>query len=122
MTITGDKDLFGCGAATIGGISYDSGNGAPGFVKKILTHKTKYVFYVMADAQPKDPEQTFMIRVQKYIEKENLGPMIESEGWHYNEAHGPRYIKIYVWRPDYKVGAAWLEKNKDVKAIGDSMW
>jgi len=122
FSFSGDKSIFGCSTAVIGGVSVERNIKGDQFVKTALTNKIKYTFYVMCDAQPKDPKDTTMIRAKKYIEDEKLGPIIESEGWHYNEAHGPRYIKIYIWRPDYEMGEKWLKTHEDVKSSRDSMW
>lgn len=108
----GYGDLFGGGVVCVNGVNYHGTSGLQ-FVKTIAGHKKKYAFYVMADAQAKDPNGTSMQAAKAYIEKENLGPMIETEDWWYNECHGPRYIKIYVWRPDWE-GAdfkKWVKKN-----------
>jgi hypothetical protein len=126
MIIDGRKELFGCNAAVVSGISSSYGGAMPPekMVKTIVTHKSKFAFYAFADAQKEDPKETYMIKFKEYVEKHDLGPLLETEGWHYNEAHGPRYIKIYVWRPafDSESMKNWLEKNKTTKTLNDSPW
>ena len=113
LNINGHKSLFGCGVATANGLYYQGENGAEEAVKGLLSSKEKYAFFVMADAKPKDPKNTLAQAIKVLIEKHNLGPIIESDGWHYNEAHGPNYIKIYVWHPDWDGEGVnkWLNKH-----------
>ena len=113
---------FGCGAAILSGVGY-GGYDIPKWVKKLLTQKQQWAFYVMADAKHKNPQDTQCQKFQAYIEKHDLGPIIESDGWHLNEAHGPNYIKIYVWRPDWDGDGVkkWLKANEGLK-VEVSMW
>lgn len=117
-----NKDHFKCGISTC--YSCSAENQKPEvMVKSLVGGVDKYGFYVMADAQKKDPDGTSMMKFSAYVQEHNLGPIIESEGWHYNEAHGPKYIKIYVWRPDYegKDFKAWMEANINIVGKKDMM-
>ncbi len=106
--------LGNCGATTVAGVSWNqNAQGAENFVKQMMGSKEKWAFYVMADAQMKDPKNTLCQGMQKYVEKHNLGSVIET-GWYYNEAHGPRYINIYVFTPDWEGEDTkkWLDEFK----------
>ena len=123
LQIVNDPTMFGCNVAVVRGIS-SSGLHAKTAIKILLSSAIKHTFYVMADAQVENPKDTSAFALQKYIAEHNLGPMIESDKWYFNEAHGPRFIKIYIWRPDWESQAVkdWLEANKDIKPYGASPW
>ena len=124
MNISSRQDYFDCGVATLSGLYADCGDkGAEAEIRSILG-KGKYAFFIMADAKPKDPRNTLAQSMKTYIEENDLGTMIESDGWHYNEAHGPNYIKIYIFRPDYDsesmkrfLEEKKLEKKKDMMRL-----
>ena len=120
MHVNGFKGAFNCGATTLTGISYIGLNLAAE-IKSLVTGKEKWAFYVMAAALPKDPVNSGGEKLKKYIEEHNLGEIIETDGWHYNECHGPLYIKVYVYRPDYDTPAMkkWLKDNENIKVNPD---
>ena len=115
--------ILGCGATVVKNLG-DPDQDPLQMVKTLLTTVGyRFTFYVMADAQAKKTtKNTSGVKLKKYIEENNLGPIIETQGRHYSEVHQNAYIKVYVWRPDYK--------NKDFKAwctanrvrCKDKMW
>lgn len=112
-TISNHPYLGDCGATTVSGVSWEqSEKGAENFVKQMLGSKEKWAFYIMADAQMKDKQGTLCQGLQKYVEKNNLGTVIET-GWIYNQAHGPRYINVYIFTPDWEGEdtKAWIKKH-----------
>lgn len=108
-------DCLGCGATVVSGLG-DPDQDPKEMVTKLLKNVyVRFTFYVMADAQTKKTvKNTSGVKLKNYIEEHGLGPIIETQGRHFSDKFGENYIKVYVWRPDYKAETfiKWCKENK----------
>ena len=108
-------NILGCGATVVKNLG-DPDQDPCEMVKTLLGKvRIRFTFYTMADCQPKKLcKDTSGLRLKKYIQKHNLGQMIETKGRHFSDIVKDNYIKIYVWRPDYagKDFQKWCIDNK----------
>jgi len=113
LSVSDGKAEYGCGVATVSGCSYNHLDPKTEILSLMVGPKV--AFFVFCDAQMANKKDTGMISFQKFVEEKGLGPIIETPGWVMNQAHGPRSIKIYVWRPDREGEGMkkFLEENKD---------
>ena len=113
------KGAFGnlaCGATTVSNLGDPDQDPKEMIISMLTGMSYRYTYYVMADAQPKRlVKNTSGVKLKKYIEDNELGDMIETQGRHFSDVNGENYIKIYVWRPDY-AGVKFKQWVKDNKA------
>lgn len=95
-------NVLGCGATVVRNLG-DPDQDPVTMLKALLNAGVRWTFMVMADLQPKRLNKAPSgVKLKKFIEEHDLGPIIETEGRQPSDIHEKGFIKIYVWRPDYK--------------------